>query len=254
MTAVSDLVLGAYREGNLVAVGTNPTTAELTEGLAVYNRLLLSTFGFTVGLKLRDWRIKEQQRTGTVTRDYPLLPGSDISFVPQYPLYPPGNARIIWDGSPVHAYFPERPDDGAVMGLVAGSGVAASGDQGSLTLDGNGLLIAGAETVDYASLAMVTPKRWFYRADLADWLVVAAQASADECLFPPELDDLWVCSISIRLSPRYGKDIGEATIDRVKTMKTMMSARYQQTEPTPSGGETLIPAWQSYDRNSWMLS
>lgn len=253
MTVVSTLLRGAYREGNLVPVGTSPSAAELTEGLDLFNRLMLSTFGFTVGLKLRDWRIKEVQRTGSVSRVYPLLPGSQIPRVPQYPLYPPTNARIIWDGSPVHAYFPEAPDDGAVMGLVAGSGAASTSDQGELTLDGNGLTIAGLELTEYDSLAMVTPKRWFYRADLANWLVVEPLAATAECLFPEEIDDLWVCSLSIRLAPRYGKDISASTVERVKTMKTTLRARYQQTEPTPSGGDELIPAYESWSNaTSWM--
>ena len=254
MTDVRALVLGAYRENNLVPVGTEPNAAELVEGLRLFNSLVLSTFGFTVGLKLRDWRIAEQQRTGNVSRVYPLLPGSQLSLVPQYPLYPPGNARIVWDGSPVTAYFPDTPNDGAVMGLVAASGVAAAADQGSLTLDGNGLKIAGADGTSYVSRAAVVPIRWFYRADLADWLTVEAKTIDGESLFPDELDDLWVCSLSIRLAPRYGKEIAPATVERVTTMKTMLRARYQQTEPTPSGGDVLPPAWESWQNNrySWM--
>lgn len=253
MTQVQSLVVGAFREGNLIPVGTTPSTAELTEGLDLFNRLLLSTIGYTVGLRLRDWRIQEQQRTGTVSRDYPLLPGSNYSRIPQYPLYPPANSRIVWDGSPVHAYFPDRPQDGAVMALVAGSG-AAQTDQGELTLDGNGLLIAGAETVEYENLAMVEPVRWFYRADLGEWLEVAAQALSDDCLFPPEIDDLWVCSVSIRMAPRYGKEVGASTIARVKDMQTLLRSRYYQSEPGPSGGEELIPAFESFGNlQGWMM-
>jgi hypothetical protein len=254
LTQVQSLVVGAFREGNLIPVGTQPSTAELTEGLDLFNRLLLSLFGFTVGEKLRDWRIQEQQRTGSVSRTYPLLPGSQLSRVPQWPLYPPQNARIVWDGSPVHAYFPERPDDGAVMGLTPGSGAAQS-DQGELTLDGNGLLIAGQELAEYDSLAMVEPKRWFYRADLGDWLEVKALAVDEDNLFPPELDDLWICGVSIRMAPRYGKEIGAATIARVKDMQTLLRTRYAQSEPTPSGCENTIPAFESFNRysRSWFV-
>lgn len=254
MTQVQALVTGAFREGNLIPVGTTPTNGELTEGLDLYNRLMLSTFGFIVGEKLRDWRIQEVQRTGTTSRVYPLLPGSQIPRVPQYPLYPPQNARIVWDGSPVHAYFPERPDDGAVIGLTAGSGAAQQDNQGELTLDGNGLLIDGAETVEYDSLAMVVPIRWFYRADLGQWIEVAAQALSDDCVFPPELDDLWVCMVSIRLAPRYSKEISESTVSRVKTMQTLLRSRYAQSEPTPSGGEDMVPGYESFNqRYDWML-
>lgn len=254
MTDVRTLVLGAYREGNLIPVGTAPNAAELVEGLRLFNSLMLSTFGFTVGLKLRDWRIKDQQRTSTIPSVYPLLPGAQLPMVPQYPYNPPANARIVWDGSPVRAYFPDTPDDGAVMGLITGSGAASTGDQGALTLDGNGLLIAGADTVAYANRAAATPAKWFYRADLGDWLAVAALTIDEENLFPVELDDLWVCALSIRLAPRYGKTIDPATVERVTTMKTVLRARYQQSEQTPSGGEQLPPAWESWDndRYTWM--
>lgn len=253
MTQVQTLVTGAFREGNLIPVGKTPSTAELAEGLDLFNRLMLATFGFTVGVRLRDWRIKEQQRTGSVSRDYPLLPGSTASFVPTYPLYPPQNSRIVWDGSPAHIYFPERPDDGAVMAITAGSGAAASGDQGELTIDGNGLIIDDTETITYDSLAMITPKKWFYRADLGTWLTAEALALDDDCLFPEELDDYWICSVAIRLAPRYGKEIGAGTLDRIKTMRTLLHSRYFQSQPTASGGETLVPAFESFPNVAgWM--
>lgn len=250
MTQVQSLVIGAFREGNLIPVGTTPSTAELNEGLDLFNRLLLATFGFVVGIRLRDWRIQEQQRTGSVSRNYPLLPGSQLPPVPQYPYYPPPNHRIVWDGSPVHAYFPDAPGDGAVMGLVAASG-AAQTDQGELTLDGNGLVIETAETLTYDSLAMVTPTQWFYRADLGKWVKVEALALDDDNIFPPELDDLWICSVSIRLSPRYAKEIAAGTIKRVSTMETLLRSRYYQTEPTPSGAEEAVPSYQSYPEFQW---
>src|SRR5690606_6984410 len=125
-----------------------------------------------------DWQVPMRQRTGAVSRDFPLLPGATLPLTPVYPLYPPPNSRIIWDGSERHVYFPEWPQDGALMAVVMGSG--ASGDSpGTLTLDGNGRRIGGLDTVTYAPESF-TPTQWLYRADLGNWLAVQPMAWESE--------------------------------------------------------------------------
>jgi hypothetical protein len=237
-------------------VGTDPSDEELTEGLDLLNRLILSAFAYTVGVKLRQWPIRTAQRTAPVTRDYPQLPLGQFSLVPRYPYIPPPNSMVIWDGSPAVVYFPDRPEDGAVMGITPGSGVAAQ-DQGSLVLDGNGLLIDAAPDIAYPDLGSLTPQRWFYRADLGQWLPIQPAAITDECLFPVELDDLWICAVSIRLSSRYGKDIAQGTVARIKDMTTLLRSRYAQTEQNASNGEKMPAGHQSFPTNSfgngWMV-
>jgi len=250
MTTAGTIITAAFREGNIVPVGTSPSAAEQAEGLDALNRLVLSAFGFTIGNQLREWQIPQQQRTGTVSRTYPMLPGSDVSLVPTYPLYPPPNSRIVWDGSAQAIFLQEEPADGAVMGLVKGSG-AGGAIPGVLTIDGNGRTIAGANTV--ASSALNLPVRWFYRADYADWRTVAPVLATDDMLFPPELDDLWICSLAIRLAPRFGKTIAASTSARFAEMTAVFRSRYQQTAPTPSGGDDMRPLQESFSNLRWML-
>ena len=252
MTTAANLVIAAFREGNLTPVGQPPTVAEQGEGLDVLNRLTLSAFGVTVGNKLRDWQAPTRQRTGSVSRAFPLQPAAGIALEPRFPLYPPMNARIVWDGSAQTLYFPERPQDGAVMAIALGSGAAAS-DAGALVLDGNGRTIAGADTYTVASREEFAAKRWFYRADLANWLTVAPVGLADEGLFPEDLDDLWIVGTAIRLAPRFGKTIAEATALRFREMQLVLRTRYQQSEAAPSGGSELVQGYESYGGpRTWM--
>lgn len=238
-----------FREGNIIPAGVDPTTVEQSEGLDVLNGLLLSKFSITVGNKLMEWQIPVQQRTGAVSREYPLLPGAEQSIVCTFPLYPPMNSRVVWDGSAQYAYLDETPNDGALLGVVMSSG-AASTDPGTLTLDGNGRTIMGINTLVLAS--PLAPILLFYRADVADWRKVAALALTDDCLFPPDVDDLWITAGSVRLAPRYGKTIAPGTVERKAEMDSIFAALYQQTAPTSSGGEEIMPGFTSFNRFRWM--
>lgn len=253
MTVAGTLVQRAFREGNLIPVGTQPTAPEAVEGLDVLNSLMLSTFGFTIGNRITDWQVPARQRSPTaqVTRSFPLLPGAERSVVPTYPLYPPLNTRVIWDGSAQTIYFDEVPQDGAAMAVAKGSG-SDGAVAGTLTIDGNGRTIAGVNTVDSTTLAF--PTQWFYRADAADWRVVQAVIATDDNLFPDKLDDLWVCAVAIRLAPRYGKTIGPGTSARFVEMSQIFRTTYQATAPTSSGGEDMLPTAESFLRSgmSWM--
>lgn len=251
MTTVSTLISAAFREGNIIPVGKSPTTAEAAEGLTLYNALLLSTIGFMAGNVLKDWQTPSSQRTGAITRDFPLAPGAVAQPAQDYEAYLPPNRRLVWDGSEQTVYLPEAPGDGALFGLARGSG-ASVGTTGTLTIDGNGRRIDGSDTATYATVGDITTSLlWLYRADLGNWLPVEAQASDDDCLFPQEFDDLWVCGVSSRLSPRYGKDVNAATLGRMMQIESRFKARYAQTAPAPAGGSELVPGLQSYG-SGWM--
>jgi len=248
MTTATDLLSDAYREGNITPIGTAPTTAQLTEGLKMFNRYLNSAFGFMTGEALTDWQLPKVQRTGSVAANYPLLPGSqgqdsDPTFDPSYP---PANARIVWDGTTQAAYFPETPNDGARMSFVM-----AKAATGTLTLYGNGRTIEGATT--YASDGTVTSRTWMYRADTANWVALADLALTDDCPFPVEFDDLWICGVAIRMAPRYNKTVQEGTVTTYRRLLATLKARYRQPPPEPTGGSQLVMTDQTFGTGSeWM--
>lgn len=254
MTTATILVTRAFREGNIIPVGKAPTADELAEGLAIINSYMLGLFGIHVGKKPMEWPVPNHQRTAGPTRDYPLRPGAHRELSPQYNEQVPPNSRIVWDGSTQHVYLYPKPSDGALIALALGSGANAA-DVGSITIDGNGRRISGAATFVMAESEFAA-MRWFYRADLAEWVQIKALALGDEMIFPEEFDDLWVCAGMVRLAPRFGKAVTPATAGRGGEVMAMLQSRYFQSQSVTSGGDQLVAGFQSFDttsrRDGWM--
>lgn len=255
MTTALALLTRAYRENNLIPVGSAPSTKELTEAIAVLNSYMLSQFTMAVGDQLMEWPIPRRQRDPSVTsREFPLLPGAQRSLTPTYSTLIPPNSRIIWDGSERRVWLTDKPKDGNLLAVAIGSGANAD-NAGTLTIDGNGRLIDGADTATFIR-ATFAASRWFYRADTAQWTPIEALAQADEMIFPEEFDDVWVCGVAVRLAPRYGKTISAATIARGSEVLLLLQTRYFQSQPTGSGGELLVPGFESFGNpsgaNRWM--
>lgn len=243
MTTAAALIQDGFREGNLIPIGTEPTDDEKAEALRALNRLVEGFIGYCIGENLVDWPVPFVQRTGSVAANPPLLPGSVGDAICHNNAYPAANTRIVWDGTDQTIYFPEAPDDGARMAIVkAGSGT------GTLTIDGNGRLIEGGAS--YSS-STADRRHWIYRADLADWKHLTELAETDEFPFPSKFDDFWICSLSMRLSSRYGKKPGADTVETYRRMKSAITAHYSQSAPGTSGGVQLKPSAQSYDAENW---
>jgi hypothetical protein len=249
MTTAASLVKDAYREGNLIPVGSTPTTDEQIEALERLNRYVQGVFGYEMGEPLVDWDVPDPQRTAPVAADFPQAPIPHDMPSGVYP-YPPKNRRIVFGSVAQTVYFPEAPLDGSRMALVQGSGV--DGTPGStVTLDGNGRTIEGSNTKAYT--APVTARQWLYRADLADWQAVVDMTLTNECPFPPELDDLWICMLAMRLAPRYGKTTAPETSRLGLVMLAKLKTRYEQAGCTIYGSSDFPHSLQSYmDSSSWL--
>lgn len=270
MTQVSQLITDAFREDNLIPIGATPNANEQAEALARFNAYLLGVFGQEMGENLQDWPVPLPQRTAPVSANFPQLPypaASDPMLLgtpfaqfstAQVTPYPPKNSRLIFGNVTSTVYFPEAPDDGTRMAIAPGSGAGDGGQSGAvLTLDGNGRTIEGAATQTYTATgtpAVITARQWFYRADLGDWKAVVPLVLTDECPFPQEFDDLWVCFLSIRLAPRFGKQASNETIAAAKGMLSKLKARYRQEVPTTYGSQDFPRSYQSYIGGQWFLS
>lgn len=254
MTTATSLIQSAYREGNLIAVGTTPSTNEAAEALILLNNFILGIFGYEMGENLIDWLAPAPQRTAPVAANYPQMPlvtlddtttmmfGSPGSSV--WP-YPPKNRRIVWGGVTQTVYFPEAPMDGSRMAVVQGSGAGDHGAPGNiLTLDGNGRTIEASNTKTYTD--PVSPRQWMYRADTADWIAVVALAAGDPCPFPSEFDDFFICALSMRLAPRYGKVTAVETQKMALTTLGRLKARYRQAGITTYGAQNIPVTGQSF--------
>lgn len=256
MTIASVVIVQGYRENNLIPVGSNPSDNELAEALALLNSFVNSIFGFELGENFVDWPAPVPQRTAPMAGNFPQGPlGGDgiiTPFAPStaYP-YPPTNSRVIWGNRTFTLYFPEAPNDGARMALVGGSGAGDAGADGQIiTLDGNGRFIEGANTVTVeAPLAL--PKAWFYRADLANWILSSAFALTDQLPFPAAFDDFFSCALSIRLAPRYNKTPAASTLKTADLALQRLKARYRQSQLTTYGSENFPKTDQSFANGRW---
>jgi hypothetical protein len=255
MTTATDLIQAAFREGNLIAVTAAPTAAEAAEALERLNKLISGVFGYEMGENLEDWLAPNPQRTAPVAANYPQLPLStsmDSCLSANWSLYPPKNRRIVWGGTTQTIYFPESPMDGSRMAVVQGSGAAVGGSPGAiLTLDGNGRTI---ETINTKALTdPIEPASWMYRADLGDWIAIEelVDPDTDESPFPEEFDDFFICALSKRLAPRFGKVIAAETVETAKMTLKRLKARYRQAGVTTYGAENIPNSQQSYNSGSW---
>lgn len=232
MTLASTIVQSAYREGNLIPMGKDPTAAQLAEGLAKLNRLLAGLFGNEVGEPLTEWPLPPPQRTAPVAARYPLGPASSDLPSNVWP-YPPGNVRLMCSiAVATRLYFQNAPNDGARVNLVNLSMSA------TLTLDGNGRLIESIPGVSAATRVLTAPivlsTDWFYRSDLGTWVVLTTLLSTDSLPFPSNFDDYFVAELHIRMCPSFGRTATNETTETRNRNLSKLKARYRQ--PTAALG------------------
>lgn len=263
MTTATLLIQAAYREGNLIAVAANPTTAEQNEALPALVRLINGIFGFEMGENLREWLFPVPQRTAPVAANWPQLPAASYLNAPYCSAalspYPPKNSRVVWGGVTGTLYFPEKPEPGTQMAVVQGSGAGDGGAPGAiLTLNGNGRQIQDPADQAYKNTVTLTnpaaSTNWFYRDDLGKWKLIAdLTALSDDNLFPKAFDDFFICALSKRLAPRYGKITAAETIATATLTLKRLKARYRQSAVTVYGSQDFPGTSQSFYDGSWWL-
>jgi hypothetical protein len=205
MTTASSIITDAYRESNLIPMGSSPTTNQQTEALGRLNVLLLSAIGNEVGDTL-----------------------DDINFGPPYDqsslcsVYIPNNARLQLNlSSPISLKLDPFPFEGQRVHIVdVGNNFATN----NVIILGNGRQIEGA-----ASLTINTNgdnRTWMYRADIGGWVKIAALALTDSLPFPSRFDDYFITMLAMRLNPRYGQSLTNETVEALKRAKSLLRSHY----------------------------
>lgn len=215
MSLTSDILLDAYRESNLVALGALPDGAQQIEGMRLLTRLVDSVFGNEVGEKLRDWPI-----------------GSSYLYAgwgPEYWQYLEGDIRIIVaDGQSHTLTMPPAPENGARIEIIdAGTGFATY----PVTLKREAALIAG-QAADYVLNTDGAKVTLFYRSDLADWVVMSPLDYDGEFPFPPQHDDAFVGMFATRLNPRYQQTLSDESRASLSRATSQLRAAYRRIKPT----------------------
>lgn len=205
MTIASSIITDAYRESNLIPMGTTPNTNQQTEALGRLNVILASTVGNEVGDFL-----------------------DDINFGPPYDqsslcaVFIPSNARLQLNlTAPTTLSLSPIPFEGQRVHIVdVGNNLATY----PLTINGNGRQIEGA-----SSLTINTNgdnRTWMYRADIGGWVKIASLALTDSIPFPTTFDDYFITMLAMRLNPRYGQTLPAESVETLKRSRNLLRSRY----------------------------
>lgn len=235
MTLISSLIADAYRESNMLSLGTVPNANQTTEALRLYNALLSAIFGGQAGERLEDWPL------GNLHRDDP--DNNLIPFTTDQIQHPRINRRLIATNIAAITIYLACPQDGARMGIVDPFNNLAAAP---VTIDGSGRPIEAAPTL----LLNVngTSREWLFRADLGSWVKLSAVAAADDNPFPAAFDMMFTCLLALRLNPRYGRTLDPQSVEMLKQNKREFVARYVQSQPLEINDDL---SWPFMSRQSY---
>jgi len=206
-TLVSDIIKDAYRESNLISIGTEPSGAQKEEALRFINRVLPSVYG------------NEQSELFVTELSESLYQG-----------YVQPNIRVYLnktDGRTI--YLPRNPRDGARFAFVD---TMKNLSEFPLLLQGSGNNIEGQAAQVYSESGL--SKEFFFRADLGDWKTTSPLSENDLWPFPPEFDDMFIIILAFRLNPRYNISSAPESMAMLKRTTGQFKSRYAQRSQVPS--------------------
>lgn len=205
-TLVSNIITDAYRETNLIPLGSSPSDNQVTEALTRLNVILSSVIGNQVG----DYYDELNIIGGTYDQSQYTNP------------YVPNNTRLILRLSAATTlYLDPEPFEGERIAVID---VANNLATYPLTLDANGRNIEGASTLVLNTNGLT--REWMYRADTGSWAKIGTVLSTDTMPFPQEFDDYFVTALAMRLNPRYGQSLAPETVELMKQAKAQIRSRY----------------------------
>jgi len=247
MATASDIITRCFRENNLKQAGVAPTDAEQAEALGYLNSYIASLYGYVIGELFGDWPVPILA-TAPINARWPLYPAPQHVPLASMP-YPPQNSRVITRLTEAYTiYLPQNPSDGARMAVV---NLGSSYDTFPLTINANGRGIDGAASITLDG-TFTSPTRWFYRADLGEWRIMAPMTLTDPLPFPEDFDDFFVASLAARLAPVYGKTVHETTGAIARYGQIAIRDRYLQYVPTANFPDSArFNSYQSFAGSWW---
>lgn len=240
MTVVSQIIIDAFRQSNLLALGVAPTTPQSDEALRYLNRIVKSVFGNEVGDQLDAFPIGRND----ISRPqgwpwYNQTPPADW-FVPK-------NTRVMLNlEASVSLYLHPLPDDGSRFAVSDPSENVATFN---VTIYGNGRTIEGQPSIVLNTNSIAA--EWYYRQDLADWVRYSPLEADDTFPFPEEFDDFFITMLAMRLNPSYGTMIDTQSQEALRRARSQIRARYQSHREQPSEGGLVRLPRTAADRDPW---
>jgi hypothetical protein len=215
MTLASDIILRAHRESNLIPLVAVPNANQTAEALPLLNEQFLGALGFEAGNDLSDLNI-----------------GGQFDQSAYCAQWVPANARLVLNlvGATTLKLYPQ-PYEGQRLAVAdAANNLAAN----NLTLDANGRRIEGGATV--VLNVNGDARQWLYRADTANWVKITALAAGDTMPLPQEFDSFFTTRLAMRLNPRYGQSLSQATVAELARIEGKLRARYRKPRPVHDMG------------------
>lgn len=241
MTTVAEIITDAYRQGNLLAIGTTPTEAQQTEGLRYLNRVVKSVFGNEAGDPLTAFPIGRED----ISRPsgYPYY-----NTVPDNDWFVPENLRVMLnlDQGGVNLYLHPNPNDGARFAAIDVAGTLATYP---VTVYGNGRRIEGLTSIALNENGY--DAEWFYRADTGNWQKYSPLALDDTFPFPEEFDFFFIIQLAMTINPTYGIQMDGQTGATFQRAKSQIRARYTQTEQIHSELGLIRPSKMVANQDRW---
>lgn len=221
MTLISEIVLDAYRENNIISASATPTATESAEGLRLLNRFIAGLFGSEAGEELQPYTLG---RANAVTSNERAL------FNPSGDSWVPPQAQLVLNlQSAETVNLNPHPQDGMRFSVIDSGGTLATTP---LTIRGNGRKIEGANSLVLSTNGEA--RSWFYRAELANWQKLTTLTAIDKSPFPVDFDDVLICGLAMRLNPRHGKQTSQETAMTYQSILSKFKARYNQIVEMPS--------------------
>lgn len=241
MTTAYQIIVDAYRQSNLIALGVAPTQLQEVEALRYLNRIVKSVFGNEVGDALEGFPVGSKN----ISRPsgYPWW-----NTVPDNDWFVPKNTRVMLnlDTSGVNLYLHPAPDPGSRFAINDAAGTLATYP---VTVYGNGNMFEGNTSLTLNTSGLEA--EWFYREDLSNWVKYAPLELFDTFPFPEEFDDYFIILLAFRLNPAYERQLDPQSTEMLRRSKSQIRSRYVQDIPVRSELGLIRPSKMAADRDQW---
>lgn len=241
MTTAYQIIVDAYRQSNLLAIGVEPTQIQESEALRYLNRLLKSVYGNEVGEALTGFPI------GRTNISKPAgFPWWET--VPDSNWFVPKNTRVNFNLEipGVNLYLHPIPNDGS---RFAALDVGNTLFDNPVTVHGNGFLINGQESIVLSEDGF--DGEWMFRTDTGNWIQYSPLTLFDPFPFPEEFDDYFILMLAFRLNPAYERQLDPQSQVVLQRSRTQLRARYTQDIFTRSELGLTRNARTTQDRDRW---
>lgn len=254
---ISEIIECAYQESGVKALGVLPTAVEVKYALTRLNSIVSMLFGNKISTNVIDWAVSPT-RSAPLTTENQALPfpkgdtdeanvvsTSHVLNTSETRKYIPVNCRMVCDIEyETNVWLHESPHDGAKVSFVALKQTA------DFIINANGRKIEGHDEIFIPYIGDNSPRTWFYRADLADWILLKPLVETDTSPLPSDFDDLLICALAIRLSAVNGQEPRSGTLKQYDELLRMLENRYMSVQTSARNGSdimtTTIPTRHSF--------